>query len=89
MPVDELSSIVPITKAQTIGKKMVHKLKDIIPRQMVQISVQASMGGKILARENIKPYRKDVTAKLVSNISVSNKNFKFHVFSMEAMLQEE
>ncbi|VEN62791.1 unnamed protein product [Callosobruchus maculatus] len=62
--VDELSSIVHITKSQTIGKQMVHRLKDIIPRQMVQIAVQAAIGGKILARENIKPYRKDVTAKL-------------------------
>ncbi|XP_018573729.1 translation factor GUF1 homolog, mitochondrial [Anoplophora glabripennis] len=62
--VDELSSIVHVTKAQTIGKKMVSKLKDIIPRQMVQIAVQAAMGGKILARETIKAYRKDVTAKL-------------------------
>lgn len=65
--VDELSSIVHITKAQTIGKKMVFKLKDIIPRQMVQIAVQAAVGGKILARETIKAYRKDVTAKLVSS----------------------
>nr|CAH7722848.1 unnamed protein product [Callosobruchus chinensis] len=62
--VGELSSIVHITKSQTIGKQMVHRLKDIIPRQMVHIAVQASIGGKILARENIKAFRKDVTAKL-------------------------
>ncbi|XP_063927721.1 translation factor GUF1 homolog, mitochondrial isoform X1 [Zophobas morio] len=62
--VEELSNIVHITKAQTIGRRMVLKLKDIIPRQMVQIAVQAVCNGKILARENIRAYRKDVTAKL-------------------------
>ncbi|RZC31992.1 translation factor GUF1 -like, mitochondrial [Asbolus verrucosus] len=62
--VEELSNIVHITKAQTVGRKMVLKLRDIIPRQMVQIAVQAVSNGKVLARENIKPYRKDVTAKL-------------------------
>ncbi|CAH1965715.1 unnamed protein product [Acanthoscelides obtectus] len=63
-PVDELSNIVHITKSQTVGKQMVHRLKDIIPRQMVHIAVQAAIGGKVLARENIKAFRKDVTAKL-------------------------
>lgn len=62
--VDELSNIVHVTKAKTIGKQMVFKLKDIIPRQMVHIAVQATVNGKVMARENIKPYRKDVTAKL-------------------------
>lgn len=64
--VDELSSIVHVTKAQTIGRRMVLKLKDIIPRQMVHIAIQATVNGKILARENVKAFRKDVTAKLVS-----------------------
>lgn len=64
--VDELSSVVHVTKAQTVGRKMVLKLRDIIPRQMVHIAIQAVVNGKILARENIKAFRKDVTAKLVS-----------------------
>lgn len=64
--VDELSYIVHATKAQTIGRQMVLKLKDIVPRQMVHIAVQAVANGKVLARENIKAFRKDVTAKLVS-----------------------
>lgn len=68
--VDELSNIVHVTKAKTIGKQMVFKLKDIIPRQMVHIAVQATVNGKVMARENIKPYRKDVTAKLVSKHSL-------------------
>lgn len=64
--VDELSSIVHVTKAQTIGRRMVMKLKDIIPRQLIHIAIQATVNGKILARENVKAFRKDVTAKLVS-----------------------
>lgn len=60
-PVEELSSIVPLTKAQTIGKKLALRLKDIIPRQMINIAVQAVIGGKVLARQDIKAYRKDVT----------------------------
>uniref|UniRef100_A0A1B0DJF5 Translation factor GUF1 homolog, mitochondrial n=1 Tax=Phlebotomus papatasi TaxID=29031 RepID=A0A1B0DJF5_PHLPP len=62
--VEELSSIVHASKAQVFARQLVAKLKDIIPRQMVQIAIQAAVGGKILARETIKPYRKDVTAKL-------------------------
>ncbi|XP_074037763.1 translation factor waclaw [Leptinotarsa decemlineata] len=62
--VDELSSIVHVMKAQTIARQMVHKLKNMIPRQMVQVAIQASVNGKVLARENIQAYRKDVTSKL-------------------------
>lgn len=68
VPVDELSFIVHLTKAQTIGKQLTLKLKDIIPRQMVQISIQAVIGGKVLARQDIKPYRKDVTQKLYGQV---------------------
>lgn len=62
--VDELSNIVHVTKAKTIGRQMVLKLKDIVPRQMIHIAIQATVNGKIMARENIKAFRKDVTAKL-------------------------
>uniref|UniRef100_A0A1A9X1G1 Translation factor GUF1 homolog, mitochondrial n=1 Tax=Glossina brevipalpis TaxID=37001 RepID=A0A1A9X1G1_9MUSC len=62
--VDEFCRIVHATKAKTVGKEMVTKLKDMIPRQMVQIAIQACVGSKVQARETIKPYRKDVTAKL-------------------------
>lgn len=64
VPCDELSTIVHTSKAQTIGRQMVLKLKDLIPRQMIHIAIQAVVNGKVLARENIKPFRKDVTAKL-------------------------
>lgn len=45
---------------------MVFRLKDIIPRQLIQIAIQAVVNGTVVARENIKPFRKDVTAKLVN-----------------------
>ncbi|XP_014286074.1 translation factor GUF1 homolog, mitochondrial [Halyomorpha halys] len=64
LEVEELSSIVHSSRAVELGKRMCHKLVDIIPRQQFQIAVQAKVGGKIVARDNIKPYRKDVTAKL-------------------------
>ncbi|KAK4887221.1 hypothetical protein RN001_003492 [Aquatica leii] len=62
--VDELSSIVHSSRAEIIARRMVARLKDIIPRQMIQIAIQAKVNGKILARETLKAYRKDVTAKL-------------------------
>lgn len=65
MLVDELSSIVHISKVQSTGRRMVLKLKEMIPRQMIQIAIQAGVNGKIVARETLKAYRKDVTAKLV------------------------
>lgn len=62
--VDELSTIVHTSRSQLIGRKLVLKLKEMIPRQMVQIAIQATCNGKVVARETIKAYRKDVTAKL-------------------------
>lgn len=67
-PVEELSHIIHVSKAQTFGRRLCLKLKDIIPRQMVQIAVQAVVNGKVVARETIKAYRKDVTAKLVCTL---------------------
>ncbi|XP_014246053.1 translation factor GUF1 homolog, mitochondrial [Cimex lectularius] len=72
--VDELSTIVHLSKAATIGRQMCHKLVDIIPRQQFHIAIQAKVGGKIVGRENIKPYRKDVTAKLKSGGDVQRRN---------------
>ena len=59
-----LSQIVVRDKAVVIGKKIVKKLKTVIPRQQFEIPIQAAIGGKILARETVKAFRKDVTAKL-------------------------
>ncbi len=62
--IDAFSRIVPKEKAFSEGKRIVEKLKEVIPRQNFQIALQAAVGGKIIARENIKAFRKDVTAKL-------------------------
>lgn len=61
--VDSLSTIVHRSRANSRGKELCKRLKDLIPRQLFQIAVQASIGGKIIARENIKAMRKDVLAK--------------------------
>jgi len=62
--VDAFSNIVHKTRAETIGRRICNKLKDLIPRQNFQIPIQAAIYGKIIARETIKAFRKDVTAKL-------------------------
>ncbi len=62
-PVDAFASIVHREKAEGKGRQLCEKLADIIPPQMFKVAIQAAIGGKIIARDNVKEMRKDVTAK--------------------------
>ncbi len=62
-PVDAFASIVHRDKAEGKGRELCEKLADIIPPQMFKVAIQAAIGGKIIARDNVKEMRKDVTAK--------------------------
>jgi len=63
-PVDALSLVVHEDKAQTIGRALVERMRKVIPRQQYEVALQAAIGKRIIARETVKPFRKDVLAKL-------------------------
>ncbi len=71
--IDSLSAITHRDEAYRVGKEVVEKLKEVIPKQSFEVSLQAAIGGKIIAREDIKAMRKDVIAKLYGG-DVTRKN---------------
>lgn len=63
-PIEVLSFLSVADRAETKGRKLVERLKEVLPRQMFEVAIQAAIGGRIIARETLRAYRKDVTAKL-------------------------
>jgi len=62
--VDAMAQIVHRSGVERKGRKLVERLREVIPRQQFEVAIQAALGGQIIARSTVRAYRKDVTAKL-------------------------
>jgi len=84
--IDTLSLLIHNSEAQAIGKQVVEKLKELIPKQMFKVAIQAAIGGKIIAREDISAMRKDVISKLYGgDVTRKNKLLKKQVAGKKKM----
>lgn len=82
--VEELTQVTHMSKARALAKHVVTRLKECLPAQLYDVALQGKIGGKVIARENIKARRKDVLAKCVSVPVIWQSfpvNFKFSVIS--------
>ena len=73
--VDEMSLIAHESKAQQTAKRVVAKLHNDVPRQLIKVVIQAKVNNKVIARADIKAFRKDVTAKCVSQRQLTTSSY--------------